>query len=199
MRDNELFDEFYTRQKKYIIHLNKTEANQIYELKSRLNKRFYFKVNDGIQYASLDQVITKYHNLAYTFIESDLRFPRENRGEKKNTSTSTTAPSSRRTNNRTPGNASSLNAAARTNSNRIPFPEKYKGLPKLTDTLKAQLNKKDRCYNYREVRYRFFNPSYVLKIQRNGRTVKLNSTSINILNQPLTKLSNNNDQGNEFS
>jgi len=169
MKDNESFDEFYTRWEKCVVYLNKTEADQIYELKSRLNKRFYFKVNDGTQYTSLDQVVTRCHNLAYTFTESDLRFPRENRDE---------------------------NAAARTNSDDIPFPEKYKGLPKLTDTLKAQLDKEDRCYGCREVGHRSFDPSCALKIWRDGKTAKLNFASTN---QPLAELPNDSNQGNESS
>jgi hypothetical protein len=196
MKDNESFDEFYTRWEKCVVNLNKPEADQIYELKSRLNKRFYFKVNDGTQYISLDQVVTKCHNLAYTFTESDFRFPRETRGEKKNASASAAAPSSRKANDRTPGNASSSNAVTRTNSDGIPFPEKYKGLPKLTDTLKTQLDKEGRCYGCREAGHRSFDPSCALKIWRDGKTAKLNSASTNIQNQPIAELSNDNDQGN---
>jgi hypothetical protein len=115
-----------------VVLLNKSETDQIYEFKFRLNKRFYYKINNETRYISLNEVIKRYRNFTYTFIKTDIHFSRE-RNEKKNLIITIIT----RRNNINRVNVSlTFTLITRININSVLFFEKYKDLSRLIKQIK---------------------------------------------------------------
>jgi len=70
MKDNESFDDFLARWEACILVFNRSAADQIHELKTKLNRQYFLEVNRQ-QYDSINQLIDRCHQITYQFNEND--------------------------------------------------------------------------------------------------------------------------------
>ena len=132
MEANKSFSDFHNKWETLITKLDKSEATLAYELKKKLNVKYYNAVyQDDFD---LDQLVERCHSLSYKFAERNARIaanpstskPSGGKPTQKDGRTSSTTTSNTRQGSRT--------------KNKVPFPEEYRGLPKITSELKAQLD-----------------------------------------------------------
>jgi hypothetical protein len=174
--EKETFDEFYVKFQKAVTPLQKTEADRMEDLVEKLNKSLYFHVTRWGPQENMETLVNRIRTLDYANQKIQVQRPREK--DSKDADKGRTLNNNSRRPSRPALSSSSTTSTSSTSSK--PFPEKYRGLPKLTDELRKELAEKNACYACREVTdppHRSNDP--VCPLYGAGRYRNLNVSSIN--------------------
>ena len=199
----EAFDEFHSKWETLVYKLDMAESQMASELLDKLNEKYYNAVYQ--EDYSLDELVERCHTLSYKFAEKAARVASN---PSSNSNASKTQRSGNTSSNK-PGNKSSEPRAR----NKIPFPEDFRGLPPLTDALKAKLREEGKCHSCRQVGHKSFEMVCPIKQWREANKLALSNSTLSISQintmvaqqvgqaqleaAPTQGLLTNGDQGNE--
>ena len=186
MKDSgETFEEFYTRFQNCVLWMDKSDSQLIWDLKTKLNRRYRARLMDGTNYSSLGELVERLYTLQSQFTEYDGAFPKTQKtfGNKTKSTASTTNGSSARP------VTTSVSAARPTRGagQREPYPEEYKGLKKLDDAERARCDEAGLCYSCRRPGHQSWDDNCPLKQwrERNGGTTRPRANVASISNDPV--------------
>ncbi len=134
------FSDFHIKFQEAAALLNLDKDDEMYELKQKLNGRYGSKVNDGIEYPSMAELVRRCRNLEDNFKTLDMKKPKADTAR---TDRARDGPSTRAAHNKRDTNRPPLATAE--------IPAKYKNLKPLTIEDRERFKKEGRCDRCREV------------------------------------------------
>ena len=185
---NESFADFHSKWETLVTKLDKSEATLAYELKKKLNQKYYNAVYQ--EDFDLDQLVERCHSLSYKFAERDARIAA-------NPTTSKSSGGRANKEGRAPGTGSTAtpggnarSGGGRFKKNKIPFPEEFRGLTPMTPELKQQLDDQNKCHGCRRVGHKSFEMACPLKQWReaNDLAAKNSSLSLSAINAQVADM-----------
>ena len=168
----ETFQDFHARFESLAIQVKLPDDMMINELKEKLNGR-YFKAVNLLRFKDIDELVDHCLNLQYDFQRHDAKFPNEGRNKPGRSGGSNTSGSSGQKSSSQPG------SSQQKPRNKIPFPEQYRKLPKMTAELRAQLDAEGKCRACREPGHMSFEEACPINKWRKANELA-NSSSLSL-------------------
>ncbi|SMR42506.1 unnamed protein product [Zymoseptoria tritici ST99CH_1E4] len=153
--EKQSFTDFFREYTLLRAHLTWSPDTELFELKNKLNKRFRVKLADGVRIETPEALVKRCERLEIDLEELDhihllariYGTDTKDRGSKRGGSTK---PSSSSRLGRSNASSALVSATANTSRPRV-LADKYKNLPRLTDTERTKFRKEGRCFRCREV------------------------------------------------